>query len=320
MRSSCAAIALLALLAFEAPAQSWPVKPIRFLVPFPPGGANDLLPRLFSDPLGASLGQPVVVENRPGAGSNVGTAFAASQAPDGHSLLLASVAHVVNVSFFKKLPYDPIRDFAPVSMVATIPFVMTVNSSLGVGSARDLIAYLKSRPGSTYATAGIGTSHHLSAELLKTMTGVEITHVPYKGAQQIVPALLSGEVTFSIASISSLVPHFKSGKLKALAVAGSERTTIVPDVPTISEAAGLPGYAIDVWFGVLVPTGTPRPIIDRLNKELHNIARDPTLVREKLTPVGLSPLLSTPERFSEVMKADLLKYAKISKDAGIKPE
>jgi tripartite-type tricarboxylate transporter receptor subunit TctC len=304
----------------SALAQSWPSKPVRFIVPFPPGGANDLLPRIFSEPLTQALGQPVVVENRPGAGSNVGTAYAASQPPDGHAIMLASVAHVVNVSFFSKLPYDPIRDFAPVSLVATIPFVMTVNSSLGVGSVKELITHLKAKPGATYATAGIGTSHHLSAELLKTMVGLELTHVPYKGAQGIVPALLSNDVTFSIASISSLVPHFKSGKLRALAVAGSERTALLPDVPTIAEAGGLPGYAIDVWFGVLAPAGTPRPIVDRLNRELHGIVGTPAIVRDKLAPVGLSPLTSTPERFGEIMKTDLVKYARIAKDAGIKPE
>jgi tripartite-type tricarboxylate transporter receptor subunit TctC len=316
----CFSFAALALMSSSVLAQSWPAKPVRFIVPFPPGGANDLLPRIFADPLAARIGQPVVVENRPGAGSNVGTAYAAAQPADGHSLLLASVAHVVNVSFFAKMPYDPIRDFAPIAMVGTIPFVMTVNSSLGVSSAKELIAFLKNKPGATYATAGIGTSHHLSTELLKTMTGLDLTHIPYKGAQGIVPALLANEVTFSIASISSLVPHFKSGKLRPLGVASSERTPLAPEIPTIAEAAGLPGYAVDVWFGVLAPTGTPRPIIDRLNTELLAIVRDPAVVRDKYTPVGLSPATSTPERFMEVMKTDLVKYAAIAKAAGIKPE
>jgi tripartite-type tricarboxylate transporter receptor subunit TctC len=316
-----AVLVLLAVLFSGAAfAQPWPVKPIRFIVPFPPGGANDLLPRIFAEPLGASLGQPVVVENRPGAGSNIGTSYAASQPPDGHTLLLASTALVINSAFHSKLSYDPVADFAPMAMVGSIPFVMTVNASLGVGTAKELIAYLRSHPGSTYATAGIGTSHHLSAELLKTMEGLQLTHIPYKGAQGIVPALLSGEVTFSIASISSLVPHFKSGKLRALAVASSERTPLLPDVPTVAEAAELPGYALDVWFGVLGPAGTPRSIVERMNTELLRIVRDPVVVRDRYAPVGLSPLASTPERFTEVIKADLAKYAKIAKDAGIKPE
>jgi len=306
----------------EALAQShaWPSRPVRFIVPFTPGGANDLLPRIFAEGMQASLGQPVVVENRPGAGNSIGTAYVASQAPDGHTLLLASVAHVINVNFFAKPPYDPIKGFEPVSLVATIPFVLTVNSALGVNSLKELIALLRSKPGAAYATAGIGSSHHLGAELLKTMTGVQLTHVPYKGASGIVPALLANEVTFSIAAINSLLPHFKSGKLRALAVAGSERTPLLPDVPTIADAGGLPGYSIDVWFGVLAPAGTPRAIVDRLNTEINAVVRDPNVVRDRLNPVGLSPVGSTPERFMEVMKTDLAKYARIAKEANIQPE
>ncbi len=316
------AVAVLPAMQGEALAQSgaWPNKPIRFIVPFTPGGANDLLPRIFADRMQTSLGQAVVVENRPGAGSNIGTAYVASQPADGYTLLLASTALVINVSFFQKLPYDPLKSFDPITMVATIPFVMTVNPALGVNSMKELIAHLRAKPGAPYATAGIGTSHHLGAELLKTMTGLQLTHVPYKGAAGIVPALLSNEVTFSIASISSLVPHFKSGKLRALAVAGSERTPLLPDVMTMAEAAGLPGYALDVWFGVLAPAGTPRPIIERLNSEINAVVRDANVVRERFSPVGLSPVGSTPDRLMEQMKIDIVKYAKITKDAGIKPE
>ena len=296
----------------------WPNRPVRFIVPFTAGGANDLLPRIFAERM-QNLGQPVVVENRPGAGSNVGTAYVASQSADGHTLLLASVAHVVNFSFFSKLGYDPIKDFAPVTMVATIPFVFTVNSSLGVNTTKEMIAYLKSKP-ATYGTAGIGSSHHLAAELLRTMTGADLTHIPYKGASGVVPALLANEITFSIASMSTLVPHFKSGRLKALSVSGSERTPLLPDVPTMAESGVLPGYAIDVWFGVLAPAGTPRPIIDRLNGIINGIVRDQEVVRDKFTPVGLSPVGSTPERLLDVMKTDLAKYVKIAKEANIKPE
>jgi len=310
----------LALAAGEATAQTWPSRPIRFTVPLPPGGANDLLARVFAERLQATLGQPVVVENKPGAGGNVGTEFVARQPADGYSLLLSSNTHVVNVSFFAKLPYDPIKDFEPVTLVATIPFVLTVNSSLPVTNTKEFLAYARSHPGSTYATAGIGTPHHLGAELLRTMTGVQITHVPYKGAAFLVPALLTGEVTFSIASMSSLVPHFKSGRLRALAVASETRTPLLPDVPTIAESGPLPGYAIDVWFGVLAPARTPRPIIDRLNAEINRVLQDQQLVKEKLNSVGLSPVGTTPERYMEVMKADLVKYAKITRDAGIKPE
>jgi len=313
--------AVLALPAGEAAAQAtWPNRPIRFTVPLPPGGANDLLARVFAERLQANLGQPVVVENKPGAGGNLGTEFVAKQPADGYSLLLSSNTHVINVNFFAKLPYDPIKDFEPVTLVATIPFVLTVNSSLPVQSMKEMLAYLRSHPGSTYGTAGIGTPHHLGAELLKTMTGVDITHVPYKGAAFLVPALLTSEITFSIASISSLVPHFKSGKLRAIAVANESRTSLLPDVPTMAEAGPLPGYAIDVWFGVLVPAGTPRPIVDRLNAEINKVLQDPDVVKNRLNPVGLSAVGTTPERYMEVMKADLVKYAKIVKDAGIKPD
>ena len=313
--------AVLALPAGEAAAQpTWPNRPIRFTVPLPPGGANDLLARVFAERLQANLGQPVVVENKPGAGGNLGTEFVAKQPADGYSLLLSSNTHVINVNFFAKLPYDPIKDFEPVTLVATIPFVLTVNSSLPVQNMKEMLAYLRSHPGSTYGTAGIGTPHHLGAELLKTMTGVDITHVPYKGAAFLVPALLTSEITFSIASISSLVPHFKSGKLRAIAVANESRTSLLPDVPTMAEAGPLPGYAIDVWFGVLVPAGTPRPIVDRLNAEINKVLQDPDVVKNRLNPVGLSAVGTTPERYMEVMKADLVKYAKIVKDAGIKPD
>jgi len=274
---------------------------------------------VFAERMQATLGQPVVVENKPGAGGNVGTEFVAKQPGDGYSLLLSSNTHVLNVSFFAKLPYDPIKDFEPVTLVATIPFVLTVNSNLPVTNTKEFIAYARSHPGSTYATAGIGTPHHLGAELLRTMTGIEITHVPYKGAAFLVPALLAGEVTFSVASISSLVPHFKSGRLRALAVASETRTPLLPDVPTIAESGPLPGYAIDVWFGELAPAGTPRPIVDRVNAEINRVLQDPQVVKERLNTVGLSAVGTTPERYMEIMKADLVKYAKITKDAGIKP-
>ncbi len=299
---------------------TWPNKSLRIVVPLTPGGANDLLGRLFAERMQAALGQPVVVENRPGAGGNVGTEYVARQPADGYTLVVSSITHVVNLSFFAKLPYDPIKDFEPVSLVATVPFLMTVNAALPVTSARELIALLKAKPGSTYGTAGIGTPHHLGAELLRTMAGVEITHVPYKGAAGIVPALLANEVTFSIASSSSLVQHFRSGKLRALAIADGTRSPLFPDVPTIAEAAGLSGYSIDVWLGLLAPAGTPRPIIDRLNDLANRTVRDPQVAKDRLNSVGLQGVGTTPERYMEVMKADIIKYAKIAKDAGIKPE
>jgi len=319
----CTALALSAVLALpvgEAAAQAaWPSRPIRFIVPFPPGGSNDVMARLFAEHLPASLGQPVVVENKPGAGGNIATEFVARQPADGHTLLLSSNTHLVNAIFFAKLPYDPIGDFQTVSLVATLPFVLTVNSNLPATTVKEFIAYVKAKPGATFATAGIGTPHHLAAELLKTMTGIEIVHVPYKGAAFLIPALLAGEVTFSIAAINSLLPHYKSGRLRPIAVANETRTPLLPDVPTIAEA-GLPGYALDIWLGVLVRAGTPGPIVDRLNAEINRIIQDPRIVAEKLNPIGLTPAGTTPERYMEIMKSDLVKYTKIAKDAGIKAE
>ncbi|MSQ70307.1 MAG: tripartite tricarboxylate transporter substrate binding protein [Betaproteobacteria bacterium] len=303
----------------SAQAQSWPSRPIRFIVPLPPGGSNDILARLFAERLQVSLKQPVVVENRPGVGGNIGTEYVAKQPADGYTILLSSNTHVVNVSFFAKLPYDPIKDFEAVSLAATLPFVLTVNSSLPVNNVNELLGFLKAKPGSPFGTSGIGTPHHLAVELLKSMTGIDVTHVPYKGAAFLVPALLASEVVFSIAAVNSLLPHYKSGKLRALAVATAARVSLLPDVPTMAEV-GLPGYNIDIWLGVLAPAGTPRPIVERLNTELNRVMRDPQIVREKLNPIGLSPIGSTPEQFQEVMKADLVKYAKITRDAGIKPE
>ncbi|MSQ70308.1 MAG: tripartite tricarboxylate transporter substrate binding protein [Betaproteobacteria bacterium] len=315
-----AALAAIALPASQSWAQAYPNRPIRFIVPLPPGGANDVLGRLFAERMQAGLGQAVVVENKPGVGGNIGTEWVAKQPADGYTILLSSNTHVINASFFARLPYDPIKDFETISLVATIPFVLTVHASMPAKDMREFIAYLKANPGTTVGTSGIGTPHHLGSELLKSMTGTNLTFVPYKGAAFLVPALLANEVTFSIASMNTLVPHFKSGKLRPIAVAGAERSSMLPDVPTIAEAGPLPGYALEIWFGVLAPAGTPRPIIDRLNAEINKVVRDPQIVKDRLNPIGLAPVGTTPEQYMNVMKADLVKYAKIAKDAGIKPE
>lgn len=321
-----AAGALTTTLAFilapsPAAAQSYPNRPVRMVVPLPPGGANDLLARLFTERLGAALGQPIIVENRPGAGGNVGTAYVANQPGDGHTLLISSSTHVVNQSFFAKLPYDPIRDFEPVTQAVTVPFVMVVNAAVAATDLNQLLALARAKPGTvTYGTAGIGTPHHLAAEMLRTLAGVDIVHVLYKGAGGLMPALISGEVTFSIAGAAPVLPHIRSNKLRALATAGATRTKVLPEVPTIAEAGPLPGYQIDVWLGVLAPRGTPRAIVDRLNAEIVKIIRDPQIEQERLLPVGMESVGSTPERLLEVMKADLVKYADIARSANIRPE
>jgi len=300
---------------------AWPSRPIRLVVPLPPGGSPDYLSRLLSERLQPVLGQPLVVENKPGAAGNIAREFVARQPADGYTLLMSESAHVLSASIGAKLPYDPIKDFEPISLAATIPFGLTVNASMPVHTLKEFLDFTKSAPRPlTYGTAGIGAPHHFAAELLRSMTGINIVHVPYKGSAGIIPALLSGEIDFTIAAVNSLLPHFKSGKLRPIAMAGSSRTALLPDVPTIAEAGPLPGYAVDIWLGVMAPAGTPRPIIDRLNGETNRVVRDPQVIKERLTPVGLEPVGSTPERLLEVMKADLAKYAKVARDAGIRPE
>ncbi len=318
--ATAAAIVWMAIAGFWAPvwSQTYPSRPIRITVPLPPGGSNDLLARIIAERLQAAFGQPVIVENKPGGAGNIATEFVARQPADGYSLLFTSSAHAVNPSFFVKLPYDPIKDFEPIVLVGAVPFVLTVNASTPIKSVQEFIAHAISKPGMTYGTAGIGAPHHLAAELLKSMTGIDIVHIPYKGASGIVPALLSNEISFTIGAINSLLPHYKTGKLRAIAVAGSARTALLPDVPTIADT--LPGYAVETWNGVLAPAGTPRSIIDRLNVEINRIITDPVIVREKLAPVGIEPLGSTPEKFAEVIRIDIGRYAKIAKNAGIKPE
>ncbi len=267
------------------------------------------------------LGQPLIVENKPGAGGNIAREFVARQPADGYTILMSESSHIMAAGIGAKLPYDPIKDFQPISLAATIPFGLTVNASTPVRSLKEFLDFAKSAPRPlTYGTAGVGAPHHFAAELLRSMTGINIVHVPYKGSAGIIPALLSGEIDFTIGAVNSLLPHFKAGKLRPIAVAGSSRTAILPDVPTIAEAGPLPGYAVDVWLGVMTPAGAPRPIVDRLNSEINRIVRDPQVIKDRLTPVGLEPVGGTPEQFLDVMKAELAKYAKVARDARIRPE
>ena len=314
--------AAVALPAGEAAAQAgWPSRPIRFVVPLPPGGSPDYLSRLLAERLQPALGQPLVVENKPGAGGNIAREFVARQPADGYTILMSESSHVMAAGIGARLPYDPIKDFHPISLVATIPFGLTVNAGMPVHSLKEFIAYAKASPRPlTYGTAGIGAPHHFAVELLRSMTGINVVHVPYKGSAGIIPALLSGEIDFTIAAVNSLLPHFKSGKLRPIAMAGSSRTAILPDVPTIAEAGPLPSYAVDVWLGVMAPAGTPRPIIDRLNGEINRVVRDPQIVKERLNTVGLEAVGTTPEQLLEVMQADLAKYTKLAREAQIKPE
>ena len=299
----------------------YPSRMIRFIVPLIPGGGNDLLARILAERMSPVVNQPVVVENRPGAGGNVGTEFVARQTPDGYTILITSPTHVINPAFYLKLPYDPIRDFVPISLIATIPFMLTVNAAVPARNVKELIALARSQPGKlTYGTTGLGTPHHLSMEMLRSATGIDLVQVPYKGAGALVPALVAGEITMTIGALSSLLPHIHAGRLRALGVASPTRTAALPDVPTIAEAAGLPDYGMVSWFGVLAPSGTPPAIVARLNSEINRIIQNPQVAKERLAPVGLEPVGTTPEAFGEVLKTELVKYAKVAKEAGIKPE
>ena len=308
--------------ASQALAQSaYPSRPIRIIVPLTTGGSNDVLARIIADRLTPVLGQAVVVENRPGAGGIVGTDYVAKQPGDGYTILIANASHAYQQHFVTKLPFDPIKDFEPITLAAVVPFVLTVNAELPVTNARDFIALARTRQkGLTFGTAGVSSPHQLGAEWLKSMTGANFIHVPYKGAAGIVPALVGNEIDFTVGAINSLLPHIRSGKLRALAVASTKRTGFLPDVPTIAEAVPAPGYGMDVWAGFLAPKGTPKDIIARLNTEINRILRDSQILAEKLAPLGIDIVTSTPERFAEVLKADLVLYEKVIKDANIKAE
>ena len=313
--------AVLALPAGETLAQQWPNRPIRFVVPLPPGGSPDYLARLLSERLQPVLGQPFIVENKPGAAGNIARDFVAKAPPDGYTILMSESAHVMSAAVGAKLPYDPIKDFEPICLAATIPFGLTVNSSMPVHTLDEFLEYARKSPKPlTYGTAGVGAPHHFAVELLRSMTGINVVHVPYKGSAGIIPALLSGEIDFTIAAENSLLPHYKSGKLRPIAIAASTRTAILPDVPTIAEAGPLPGYAVNVWLGVMGPAGTPRPVVDRLNAEINKVVRNPQIVKERMNTVGLEAVGSTPEQLLEVMKTELAKYTKLARDANIQPE
>jgi tripartite-type tricarboxylate transporter receptor subunit TctC len=303
--------------ALAASAQAYPVKPIRIVVPLPPGGSNDVLARIVAEKLAPALGQPVVVDNRPGASGNIGTEIVARSAPDGHVLLMANTAHVINPSLFAKLPYDPIRDFAPIALMSSAHFALVVHPSVPARSVKEFIAVARARPGAlTFASAGNGAPHHLAMELLKSMARVDLTHVPYKGAGQFVPALVTGEVSSVIGAINSLLPHVQAGRLRILGMAGNRRTPLMPEVPTLAEAA-LPGFALDNWGGMLAPAGTAKSIVDRLNGEIVRALRDPQ-VAARLAAQGIELIPSTPDEFQALMKTHMAKWARVVKAANVR--
>jgi tripartite-type tricarboxylate transporter receptor subunit TctC len=301
-----------------ANAQSYPARPIRIVVPFPPGGIADLFARVIGQKFGETWGQPGVVENRPGAGGNIGAEIVAKSAPDGYTLVTGSIGtHAVNVSLFSKLPYDPIRDFAPVSLIMEAEGLLVVHPSVPVRTVKELIALAKARPGQlAYASAGYGTAAHLSGELFKSMAKVDLVHVPYKGNVPAITDLIAGQTSLLFATMPTVLPQVQAGRLKALAVTSSTRSPVTPQLPTIAEAA-LPGFSVTNWIGFFAPAGTPREVVLKLNGEVARIMQAPD-IQKRLVAEGAKFTPWTPDQFAAFVKSELAKWAKVVKEAGIR--
>jgi len=316
-----AAAALAAILsgaAFFAHAQSYPAKAVRLIIPFPPGGSNDVVGRMIAFQLSERLGKQVVAENQGGAGGIIGTEAVARANPDGYTLLLISVAHAFGASMYK-LPYDPIGAFAPVTMLGTGPVVLCVYPKLGVNSLRELMDMAKAKPGQlNYATAGVGSFQHLSSALFKLQSGLDIVHIPFKGGGPAMMDVVAGNTQITIGSLIQMLPQIKSGRLKALGVGSAKRVPALPDLPTISEA-GVPGYEATNWWGIVAPAGTPKPVIDRLHKELSVILATAE-TKKRFESEGGEAVPMQPEEFGRFIVSETAKWAKVVKAAGIKPE
>ena len=298
---------------------AYPAKPVRFIVPSAAGGGTDIIARAISLKLSGELGQQFVVENRPGAGQMIGIELAARSPADGYTILMAASTLAINPIMYKKVPYDPVRDFAPITQAATLPNVLVVHPSLPVKSMSELIAYAKERPGQlNFASAGVGTSPQMSIELLKSMAGIDMVHIPYKGTAPGVVDLLAGQVLVMAPNVLTALPHIKSGRLRALAVTSAKRSVALPDVPTVAEA-GLPGYDSTQWYGVLAPAGTPRDVVARLHDGIVHALRDAE-VGKRLAADGAEPVGSSPEEFAAFIRSESEKWAKVASAAGIKPE
>lgn len=309
----------LALVTAGLHAQPYPAKPIRMMVPFPAGGGSDTIGRAIGQKLAERLGQPIVVENRPGAGGSIGADVVAKSAPDGYTILLGSTSELVqypNVN--PKIPYDPVRDFAPITLVGTVPLVLIVHPSLPVRSVKELVALTKARPGEiNFGSAGNGSTTHLAVELFILMTGARMTHVPYKGSPQAVADLVAGNVQLGIPTMPAALSFIKAGRAKALGVTSGKRAAVLPDVPTLQEA-GVRGYETDLWTGILAPAGTPPAVLTKLHTEIVHVAGLPE-VKEALGRQGAAPESSTPQEFSAYIKSEFSKWARVVKEANVRP-
>ncbi|WP_440108341.1 tripartite tricarboxylate transporter substrate binding protein [Acidovorax sp. BL-A-41-H1] len=322
--AAAAAVAATTLL-LPAPAwaqtdAAWPSKPIKWVVPFPPGGAMDVIARTLGEKAARELGQAVVVENRPGAGGNIGADYVAKQPADGYTIMITSIGMATNRALYPKLTYDPVRDFAPISLLAVVPNVLVVNAAnTSDRSVKDVVARAGKEPGRlTYASAGNGTSIHLAGEVFASMAGVQMTHIPYKGSGPAVTDMLGGQVDLMFDSITSARPHIQSGKLRALAVTTARRSPALPDVPTVAEA-GVPGYEVSPWFAVFARTGTPPEVIARLNKVLNDAMKQPETLR-KLEGVGAEPIGSTPQELATHLNRELERWGKLIQQRNIRAD
>ncbi len=309
--------ACLAVAAFAANAQSYPTKPIRLVVTFPAAGAPDILARLFADK--AQLGQPVVVDNKPGAGGNIGADMVAKAPADGYTLVMGTVGtHSINGALYSKMPYDMVKDFVPVAHVASAPNLLVVNNDVPAKTVAELIAYMKANPNKlSFGSPGIGTSVHVSGELFKSLTGTQMQHVPYKGRQFAIPDLVGGQIQLMFDNMPSALPMAKEGKIRALAQTTAKRSPAAPDVPTVAET--VPGFEATTWFAVFAPAGTPRDVVARINTEMQRVFKLPDVV-DKLKTLGLEPWISTPEELASYQASEITKWAKVVKESGAKAD
>ena len=313
-------LALLCVLPLAAAADAYPSKPIRFVVPYPAGGPLDTVARLLGQKVSESVKQPVIVDNKPGAGGNIGADAVAKSPGDGYTILMGAVAtHAINPTLYASIPYDPIRDFIPVTQVASTPNVLVVNPSVPASNVREFIAYAKANPGKlNFGSGSTGSAGHLAGELFKTLAGVEMTHVPYKGAAPAMNDLIGGQIQLMFDNLASALGQVRAGRVKALAVTTAKRSTLAPDVPTIAES-GLPGFDINTWFGIFVPTNTPRDVVERLHTEFTRALAAPD-IREKMQALGAEPVGNRPEEFAAYIRSEADKYARVIKASGAKAD
>jgi tripartite-type tricarboxylate transporter receptor subunit TctC len=302
-----------------ASAQDYPSRPLRFILPFPPGGGTDILGRIIAERLAANLGQPVVTENRGGAGGNVGAEAAAHSAPDGYTIVLVAPSLAISPTLYSKLNYDPVKDFVPISLVATVPNVMVTHPSVQAQTLQEFIALARSKPGGmNFGSGGSGTSNHLAGELFNIVTGTKLVHIPYKGVNLAMQGVLGEQVHLVFIGVPPALPHIKAGRLRALALVAPQRSPALPEVPTVAEA-GLKDFEVTTWYGIMAPAGTPRPIVTRLNSELVKIMHAPDTT-ERLATMATDPLTSTPEEFGAYLKQEIAKWGDVVRKANLKAD